>query len=220
MKLDKRVLLPAVAGLMAISLVGCGFWASHSVNKNFHESLTSAVRTASGAKVILGETSINILTGSGSVDLIALNDTQVTDKNLFEVSEVKFSYAPTSLLVGPIRVHKISTGPIGIVGNIIGSGSRVKTMILAVKEQLSGNVSPTSGARIIVEDLDIGEGRMKIGAALLGSTIEREIPFPATTLAAIGENESGLSPVQLARKIIYGIGLNAMTATTYSIPPT
>lgn len=149
--------------------------------------------------------------------MVSLNDTVDTDKNLFEIQDVEFSFAVTSVLFGPLHVEEITVAPAGVIGNIIGSGARVKTLVETVRGKLVAGMQPDEESQIIVDKLSFGKGVMKIGPALIGSTLEKEIDFPATTLTKLGD-DTPLTKERLAERIIFAVGQNALNATAYRVP--
>ncbi len=216
-KVDKKLKI-GLAGLLAVViLVGGGYLVNNSVKNNFAESLKDAAEAASENTVTLTGYSLNIFTGNGSIEMVSLNDTVDTDKNLFEIQDVEFSFAVTSVLFGPLHVEEITVAPAGVIGNIIGSGARVKTLVETVRGKLVAGMQPDEESQIIVDKLSFGKGVMKIGPALIGSTLEKEIDFPATTLTKLGD-DTPLTKERLAERIIFAVGQNALNATAYRVP--
>jgi len=214
MKLDKRLLIAGAVGLAAIALAGGGFLANQMISNNFGDVLTTTITKASSSKIVVGESSLNIFTGTGRVKSIAIKDGQSANQNLFESSDIEFSYAPTSLLFGPLRIQKISTGPLKIVSNISGSKSSMAALVLAIKAKLAAKTPSLNGTKIIVEELNIGKGRIKIGISMFGRKTQKEVAFPAIRLASLGGKENGISPVKLAQAVLYSIGKNAVNMTS------
>ena len=137
---------------------------------------------------------------------------------MFDIQDVEFSFAPTSLLSGSLKVDKITTGPIGVIGNITGSGSRIRNLVIRVRAELVKGMKLDSNKQITVETIRIGKGIMKVGPALIGSSVEKEINFPATTLKGHSPNDAAFTQLRLAQRVIFAIGQSALKATVFRVP--
>jgi len=215
MEWNKKAFI-AIGAAVGITLsVVAGFYINRSFSSKFQENLISAIEAATGIQVLVQGAAVNMVTGNGSVDIIALNDTSLKDKNLIEIHNVTFSFSVPSVFDGPLRIENIQAGPVGIDVNIVGTGYRVGKLLQVLREKSKLRSQEDTDIRVVLEQMDLGEGRLNVGTALLGTEISRTFPFSGAKLAAIGENEGGVTPVELVRKIVIATGLNALKASGF-----
>lgn len=208
--------IPLIVGSILVS-IAIGLTLFHQlVGTNFHGKFKSAWMKASGLNVEVSEIDLNIFKGTGHIQMITISDRDTAHKGLIYLENIEFSFSPLSAYWGPVHFRQFNNSDGNVGANIIGSGSRLKTL----NERLRKEVKSSKGSAekfIEFSQVNLGTGVMRVGDSALGADYEREAVFPKTSVSFTSEQNKILSDIDEVRHILIALTTQALQATSYPV---
>jgi hypothetical protein len=158
-------------------------------------------------EVKLDSASVSLLSGSGALKgLLVANPPGFTSPSAIKAGEISLGVEPRSLLADKVVVHSIHVrgpeitldGPTGanlrrIIDNVRASRGTAPAGSGTSKQDNSG------GKKIQVDDFLITGGKISVVLPVVGATT---LPLPEIHLTDLGRGSNGLTPAELAERIL------------------
>lgn len=209
-----RLPLVGVLVLLSVSIMMLGY--NWYFKDRFKVELKELLAQASGMPVEVGDVDLNLLSGTGSISFIGLNEKGADVKNMLEFEGLQLSFSVMSVYWGPFVIQKLSSPVDSIHGHIISSGKRIKNYSNRWHAQASEK-SVDQARSFIIQDVSLGKGQMRFGQILIGSEVENIIEFPETHLSFSKEQNENFSDVGQIRQILAEVGEQSLQSTGFSV---
>lgn len=212
------IILGCILGVLVIGLIVASFFLGSLVTKGvntFGPKIT-------GTPVTLESVSISPLTGSGTLNgLFVGNPEGWKSPKAFSFAKVRVSMSPGSLLGDHIVVNDVLIdGPEFVYETKIVS-SNIKELLNNIEKNTAGNADKPAGQpaakdgkplKFEVKKFRLQNARVTLGVGPTALTL----PMPPITLTDLGTKEGGITPDQLATKVITNILGNITSAVADS----
>jgi hypothetical protein len=216
-----KKLLIILGSLLALVLVGA-FIASFFLGSIVTEGVNRFAPGITGTKVTLASASISPLSGSGTLNgLFVGNPEGWKSDKAFSFGRVHVSVAPTSLLGDHIVVKDVHIdGPEFVYETKIIS-SNIKDLLKNIEKNMGGAAEkpaeqPTAKngkpLKFEVKKFRLENAKVTLGVGPTAITL----PMPPLVLTDLGTKEGGITPDQLATKVIANVLTNITKAVAES----
>jgi hypothetical protein len=217
-----KKLLIILGSLLALVLIGA-FVASFFLGSLVTKGVNTFAPQVTGTAVTLESASISPLTGSGTLNgLFVGNPTGWKSPKAFSFAQVKVSVAPTSLLGDHIVVNEVFIDGPEFVYETNLVRSNIKDL-LANLEKFAGGpataptdqpaAAPGKPLKFEVKKFRLQNTKVTVGVGSAAITL----PLPPLTLVDLGTAEGGITPDQLATKVITNVLSQITSAVSDSL---
>jgi uncharacterized protein involved in outer membrane biogenesis len=214
------VILGVLAALVVIAAVVLSFFLGAIVTKG----VNTFAPKITGTKVTLDSASLSPLSGSGTLKgLFVGNPEGWKSDRAFYMGKVHVSVAPTSLLGDHIVVNEVVIdGPEFVYETKIIS-SNIKDLLNNINKNIGSTSSaapaPTPATssgkplKFEVKSFRLENAKVTLGVGPTAITL----PMPPLVLTDLGTSEGGITPDQLATKVMTQVLANIVSAVAQSV---
>lgn len=197
-----------------------------------YSSLGSLIKTAvekygseiTQAKVRLNKAELSATSGTGALrGLFVGNPQGFKTASAFQLGEISLTLDVGTITSDPIVIKEIVVSAPEVTYELGPQGSNIDAIKRNVDAYTkagkgSGTTEKTEstaeskepGRKVVIENLYIRNGRVKVGSTLSDKTMS--VPLPDIHLTNIGKQKGGATPGEVAERIIGALGQSANTA--------
>lgn len=205
-------------GILVLVLViaGAGYFLFSNLDSIVKAAIEKYGTQATGTEVKVSSVGISTTTGEGTLSgLVISNPKDFKSSDAFELGSIKVSIDTRSLLGnGPIIINSIDISALKVTFEVDNNGRSNLQVIQQNAQNYAAPANTSTGAnphsdngsgkpdrKIIISDLYIHDGEIKISHALLKGR-ELTSPLPPIHLTNIGKDSDGASPAEVAKQVI------------------
>ncbi len=176
------------------------------------------------AKVRLNKAELSATSGTGALrGLFVGNPQGFKTASAFQLGEISLTVDIGTITSDPVVIKEIIVSAPEVTYELGPQGSNIDAIKRNVdaytkagkdgattEKTESAGEAKKAGRKVVIENLYIRNGRVKIGSTLSDKTMN--VPLPDIHLTNIGKQKGGATPGEVAEKIIGALGQSANTA--------
>ncbi len=200
--MNKRI-ISIVLSLLLIALVGGVIYIKTNLNSIVKSAMEKYGSEITQTEVSIKNVDISLTSGEGTISGFHIgNPKSFFAASAIDIGEVSMQLDTNSIAgTGPIIINKVTIDSPQITYEVNMSGDN---NLQTIQKNVGGGSSSSSGENsrnVVIKDLYIKNGEVSVTHNLLNGD-KLKAPLPTIHLQNIGEKNSGVSPEQLAARVI------------------
>ncbi len=219
----KRWLL--IGGGVVVVIIAGVFYLYSSLGSLIKMAVEKYGSEITQAKVQLNKAELSATSGTGALrGLFVGNPQGFKTASAFQLGEISLAVDVGTITSDPVVIKEIVVSAPEVTYELGPQGSNIDAIRRNVdaytkagkagesRETTEGTAESkkSPGRKVVIENLYIRNGRVKVGSTLSDKTMS--LPLPDIHLTNIGKQKGGATPGEVAEKIIGALGQSANTA--------